>query len=288
MKHLSMGTPRPALKTNPQSKIRRELSKIGTINQTLPIMLSNLVEQLLSKSVFDKQLGASQINLTIDPDDEMFVKGHEEAYFQTGISALQNIAAALLSAGKDPLLVKHVLDFPCGYGRVMRFSKAYFPNAEFYGSEITQRHLDFCAKTFDAKIFLSKDKFAEINVSQKFDVIWVGSLFTHLSSNRFKELYEFLISLLKEDGVLIFTTHGRFCYGHVQKGSRRRHVIEAGYLATGFGYCHQHGTTVYGDSLTNPKWLFNFIQKNKKGRVIYWAEQGWNSWQDVIAVVPSK
>lgn len=249
---------------------------------------TEVIEKVIKSSVFDNELSAKDVSPTIDSKDEMFVKGAEEHYFETGLSALKNISAVLRGMGKDPKQIKHVLDFPCGYGRVMRFTKAYFPNAEFYGSEIEQRYLDFCATTFEAKVFLSKDKFEEIQISQKFDIIWVGSLFTHLTSSRFKKLYHFLTSLLKDDGVLIFTTHGRYCYGKVQLGSKRRYLIDTGYRLTGYGYCHQFGTKKYGDSLTSPKWLTKFISDETDTRVVYWAEQGWQNWQDVFAVTPHR
>lgn len=246
---------------------------------------TEIIGKILKSSIFKDELTAQQINPTVADQDEMS-QGGEVHYFETGLSALKNIAAVVTGMGKDRNQIEHVLDFPCGYGRVMRYTKAYFPNAEFYGSEIEQRYLDYCEKTFNTKVFLSKDKFEEINISQKFDVIWVGSLFTHLTSTRFKELYHFLTSLLKVNGVLIFTTHGRYCYGKVQLGSKRRYVIDAGYLLTGYGYCHQHGTNKYGDSLTSPNWLNKFISKETKTRIVYWSEQGWQHWQDVIAITP--
>ncbi|MCE6989082.1 class I SAM-dependent methyltransferase [Dyadobacter sp. CY323] len=243
-----------------------------------------IVEALISDSVLKNKICATQINTTVSAYDEMYVQGAEKHYFQTGLSALINISAALQLSGRTPEEIKSVLDFPCGYGRVLRFTKALFKNATFSACGLEQRYLDFCAEHFNADTFLSEHKFSQTNILRKFDLIWVGSLFTHLSSVRFKELYKFLTAHLNDNGLLVFTVHGRNCYGKVQKGSKRKLIIDFGYTLTGYGYCHQHGTKKFGDSLISPAWLHHFIEQETSGKIVMWSEQGWGDWQDVIAV----
>lgn len=243
-----------------------------------------IVENLISNSVLKSKICGSQINVTISADDEMYVAGAETHYFQTGLSALINISAALQLLGRNPEEIKSVLDFPCGYGRVLRFTKAFFKNASFSTCGIEQSSLDFCAEHFQADPFLSNHKFSQINILRKFDVIWIGSLFAHLSSSRFKELYKFLTAHLNVNGLLVFTIHGRGCYGKLQKGSKRKLIIDSGYSLTGYGYCHRQGTKKFGDSLISPAWLHHFIEHETSDRIVMWSEQGWGGWQDVIAI----
>ena len=244
----------------------------------------SIVETLISDSVLKSKICPSQINTTISVHDEMYVEGAEINYFQTGLSALINISSALQLLGKNPEQIKSVLDFPCGYGRVMRFTKAFFRNATFSACELDQRYLDFCAEHFKADTFLSEQKFSQTCILRKFDLIWVGSLFTHLSSVRFKELYKFLTAHLNDNGLLVFTINGRNCYGKLQKDSKRKFIINCGYSMTGYGYCHRHGTKKYGDSLISPSWIHHFMEHETSSKIVMWSEQGWGNGQDVIAV----
>jgi SAM-dependent methyltransferase len=244
----------------------------------------SIVESLISDSVLKNKICASQINTTVSVYDEMYLQGAEKQYFQTGLSALINISAALQLLGRNPEEIKSVLDFPCGYGGVLRFTQALFRNATFSACGPEQRYLDFCAEHFKADTFLSEHKFNQTSILRKFDLIWVGSLFTHLSSVRFKELYKFLTAHLNHNGLLVFTIHGRSCYGKLQSGSKRKLLIDLGYSLTGYGYCHQHGTKKFGDSLISPSWLHHFIEHETSSKIVMWSEQGWRNCQDVIAV----
>ena len=87
-----------------------------------------------------RQTDAAQINRTIHPDDGMKRSTtSEEMYFRHGGQAVQLIRLALahrdLYAGVHPP-PRRILDFGCGYGRVIRFLRAHWPDAEIVASDV--------------------------------------------------------------------------------------------------------------------------------------------------------
>ena len=95
---------------------------------------------------------------------------------------------------------------PCGHGRVLRTLRAAYPQAEIVACDIDTDGVDFCAKTFDAIPVYSKENPEEIDLRRKFDLIWVGSLFTHIRDERWPEFLSFFSRVLAPGCVLIFTT----------------------------------------------------------------------------------
>src|SRR5437660_10051009 len=75
-------------------------------------------------------------------------------YLSVGLSANRCIREALRSAGKT-VQGGSILDFPSGYGRVLRFLRMEFPDSDITAAETDGRALDFCRRSFDVTPFLS-------------------------------------------------------------------------------------------------------------------------------------
>src|SRR5262249_27461289 len=148
---------------------------------------------------------------------------------------------ALNAVGKSN--VRNILDFGCGFGRVLRVLKQAFPAAELTAADIFKEAIDFCAKTFGAAPVLSSENPAEIQFSARFDLIWCGTVLTQFDAELFSVFLALLYSLLSTDGLLVFTMHGPFVVwqlrgGVVNYGLGKEAVagILGGYDIAGFGY----------------------------------------------------
>src|SRR5690349_8568241 len=108
----------------------------------------------------------------ISPHDEMY-GGDPERYFKVGQSAIDFIQPALRATGLPA--PERILDLPCGHGRVLRFLKAVFPNAELVACDINRDGVDFCAETFGARPVYSVDDARRVELPGTFDLIWCGS-----------------------------------------------------------------------------------------------------------------
>ena len=81
------------------------------------------------------------VNDTLAPGDEMIID--ERQYFNVGRSALECIDICLRAAQMGVFDVKRILDLPCGHGRVLRYLRAAFPEAEITACDILRDGVDF-------------------------------------------------------------------------------------------------------------------------------------------------
>jgi SAM-dependent methyltransferase len=223
-----------------------------------------------------------RVKQRIHPSDTMLSHG-EGQYFAVGLSALRAIDAAVKAAGFTPT---HILDMPCGHGRVLRFLKARFPNAKLAACDLERNGVDFCAAYFNAEGFYSEFDLTKVNLGRRFDLIWVGSLLTHFDERRIDDAIDLFRRHLEPSGLLIFSAHGRGAIERLQAGES--YGVDAaellrGYNATGFGYSAYPGQD-HGISLSSPEWV---RAKMKGWRELWFGEKAWGSHHDVFAYSPN-
>jgi SAM-dependent methyltransferase len=148
----------------------------------------------------------SDLNTEISPSDSMYM-GSRGAYVVAGVSALECVRDALKSVEKST--VTRILDLPCGAGRVLRVLRAAFPDANLTACDLDRDGVDFCANVLGAKPVYSRSAPDEVELDGGFDLIWCGSLFTHLDARRWPAFFDLLGQALSPGGLLVLTTHGR-------------------------------------------------------------------------------
>lgn len=228
------------------------------------------------------QLSTERIDRSIAPEDGMLLGG-EEHYFSCGASAWRCIAQALLAAGAPS--PRRILDFACGHGRVMRALRAGFPDAKICACDVDRPGVDFCAETFGAVPVYATETPAGIELPGTFDLIWCGSLLTHMSQHRWPGYLELLSGALSPGGVLVFSTHGRRQAESMDDNLQRDPSLAgilSDYRTTGFGYT---GPPAYGASLSSPSWVLYQLGAFPELRLLSYEESGWDDHQDVVACV---
>jgi SAM-dependent methyltransferase len=216
--------------------------------------------------------------------------GDREHYFWAGRSALECIRLGLQLAGKTE--VHSILDFPCGYGRVARTLRAAFPAAALTVCDLDRDGVDFCARTFGAAPVYSHADPSSIRIDGSFDLIRVGSLFTHLDAERWQGFLELLRSVLAPGGLLLFTTAGRFVVQELRRGASRLGLTPGGvdavlaaYDARGCGYHGYPNTPEYGVCVASPSWVTAQVERLAVLRLACVTERGWLRRQDAFACV---
>ncbi len=99
------------------------------------------------------------------------------------------------------------LDFACGYGRFTRFLVQELPSKRVWSSDIYADAVAFQRQQFGVNGIVSVARPEDYACDQRFDCIFVASLFTHLPRVRFTAWLRKLYSLLTPDGMLIFSVH---------------------------------------------------------------------------------
>ncbi len=230
------------------------------------------------------------VSREISAGDEMDI-GDDTQYFDAGVSAIHCIEAALFTARVQEVAIKSILDLPCGHGRVTRFLKRAFPKARLTACDLNREGVEYCAAEFGAVPVVSDVDPAKIPLEGGYDLIWCGSLLTHLSREACAAFLQRFQSLLAPDGILIFTMHGRRSEFEFTSG-RNRFGLDGGRIArlldeyrrTGFGYVDYESEPGYGISLARPAYVVSAMIQNPGWQLIGYHESGWDRRQDVIAL----
>jgi SAM-dependent methyltransferase len=245
-----------------------------------------------SNSMANPAINGIDIIRTISPNDQMF-EGDEGQYFAIGRSALECISCSLHAASLPANNVGRILDLPCGHGRVLRHLKAAFPGAKITACDLLHDGVNYCATTFGAAPVYSDEDPSKVRLeSDTFDLIWVGSLLTHLNAGRWTGFLELFRRSLRPGGVLVFTTHGRRAYDWwvqevVDYGLPywRKTAVLFAFERTGFGYADYLTSGSYGLTLSRPDWVFRQIDRVPRMRLAYFSEAAWAEQHDVYACV---
>ncbi len=93
----------------------------------------------------------------------------------------------------------------------------------------------------------------KIALKGPYDLIWSGSLLTHLSEGQYIEFLGLFAGLLAPGGVFVATTHGRHVAARLRAGTHTYKLapeslpgVVAQYDATGFGYADYPGPVATG------------------------------------------
>lgn len=223
------------------------------------------------------------VSRVISPHDTMLDAGGVDAYFDIGKSALAHCKRAL--DGRTP---GRILDFPCGYGRVTRWFRHEWPEAEIHGVETDGKCLDFVKDTFEA-VPLQADPRLAMAIPGDMDLIFSGSLLTHFDEWQWRIYLEMCCDALAPDGVFLFTTHGRIA----SILAKKRHPVYGDLVdtrelferqkASGFAYLpYDPAYPTFGISLSSPAWIMALLERMPNIKIIGFEEGGWG--QDIWTV----
>lgn len=213
-----------------------------------------------------------------------------EMYFFHGKSAMRLILGTLALLGRDRAEIDSILDFACGHGRVTRFFNSCFPQATLVVSDIDQAGVQFCAETFQAEPHISSANVESIDFGRKFDLIWVGSLMTHVDIPDWYRLLDLWQRSLNPNGILIFTYASAYVR-YLAKGGEfanlnKAHLARAlqSYDESGFGYMPYRPGANFGQTFASEQWVANFMTRFPELRTVVHFERGWGARQNVLAV----
>jgi SAM-dependent methyltransferase len=225
----------------------------------------------------------------ISPQDAMFNWSRPLHYFTTGRSARRSIDQSLAAAGRRE--ISRILDFGCGHGRVLRVLRRAFPDAQITAADIDRDGVAFCVRTFGAIGVHSSIDAASISFDCDFDLIWAGSVFTHIDKAGWKAFLALLRNSLAPDAVLVFSVHGPDVERKVRSGERTYSLEPATvasvlehYAESGFGYGDYPGMTGYGISIVEPQ-AARALVEDAGLRLVTHIPVGWDNHQDIVACV---
>ena len=214
--------------------------------------------------------------------------GRVEHYFFCGESALRVLRAAISLTAID--VPKRILDYGAGAGRVTRWMKAAFPDSKIHACDLREGDMAFLRTTFGIEAWTVGKDAGGLTVPVSYDLIWVGSVITHLSEADAVQLFEKLLSFCNPGGLLALSFHGQTAIDRQDKTDFRYihdpgwHQIKAGYAGNGYGYADYHGQVAYGISVCTPSWMVRMIRATAVVRLVLLGERLWANHHDVVVV----
>jgi SAM-dependent methyltransferase len=213
-----------------------------------------------------------------------------EGYLEVGRSALKAIRLTQIASGKADFGA--ILDMPSGHGRVLRWLKAAYPDAKLTACDLLPDGVDFCAEHLGATPVYSSPWPTADAFSDRYDLIFVGSLLTHVDVPLWDHLITLWHDLLTPDGLLVVTTHGELVAERMRAGHLYGYPAPAvtralrAYEHAGFTFLEEPPANIeYGITLARPEWTLSRLLRHPDFRVVMSGEALWDRHQDVTAVV---
>ena len=158
----------------------------------------------------------TELSTRIHPNDQMLQ--HSLRHFREvnrSVSQYFNVALQQHNAAQQvfrlalgvPNAAHRLLDFACGYGRLLRFLTLSVPPRQIAAAEIQRDAVDFVVEQFGVHGILSDFEPHRFEPGARFDFVWVASLFSHLPRHTFDGWLARLTSILVPDGILCFSVH---------------------------------------------------------------------------------
>lgn len=217
-----------------------------------------------------------------------------ENYLRAARSAMDVIEAALGEVGRGYQDIHSCLDFGCGHGRVLRLLQQRIPAAGITACDLDEEGVRFCAAEFGARPLRSDWDIQKIDLAT-YDLIWSGSVFTHLDRDNCDQLLERLGSSLNEGGLLVFSMHGEFSLGHLEHLYEQEYAPEAEAIrreVEAHGISFRHYETRWGEfeGTYGMTWhTAEYLRQRAESlsdntlRLAFFRPQGWDHHHDIIA-----
>lgn len=171
------------------------------------------------------------------PDDQTqlgFTGQTGDANLASGFQAYTLFKQIALDNLEDGHPLNAVLDFGCGWGRIIRFFQKDIDPANLWGADL----MDFAAQVFKQ---INSDRWANFVQNNPlpplpfeagtFDLIYLNSVFSHLSEEAHQQWLTEFSRILKPGGILIATTWGkefiRHCANQRKKPASERTRYQA-------------------------------------------------------------
>ncbi len=248
---------------------------MNLLNETMATTASLKFQQMMrgyAEGICGRQ-SVAPLNADIHSDDQMLLHslGHHQnsdiALSQYYAISFQQFYAAyqILKSFFDPSDPSlKILDFACGYGRLLRLLTTQIPAQQVWASEIQTDAVAYVVEKFgvhglqsfsNPAEFLPEGIRSNMESTDKFDFIWVASLFSHLPESLFHGWMQKLTSLLTPRGVLCFSIRDQALL------SADKSMPESGILYYGISETTPLADEIYGTTYVSESFVRYSIER---------------------------
>lgn len=225
-----------------------------------------------------------ELNRAIDERDDMLdfaiqLFDHDRdraltSYFQNALEQFRLIRH--VASWRGPL--GKMLDFASGYGRLTRLVVHEHLADDVTVSDILVGGMAFQAEQFGVRTILSTTNPRDFVAPDRYDLIFVASLFTHLPPVTFTGWLARLAELLTPDGLLVFSVHDE---------SIAPHTFEGGISFESRSESRVLDVNDYGSTWVTEAYVREQVAALDPSWVCIRMPRALAEWQDVYVISPS-
>jgi len=183
---------------------------------------------------------------------------------QQSLNFVRSVALQCVQLTGRPLSGRSVLDFGCGYGRIIRLMYYYNDPSRIWGVDPWTRSIELCREAgmlgnFALSDYLPRD--LPVN-GTRFDLIYAFSVFTHLSERATKQALSTLRHYIESDGLCVITIRPKEYWdvaanaGHGVDAALMKHRHDGpGFAFFPHAVAPVDGDVTYGDTSLTFSWL---------------------------------
>lgn len=182
---------------------------------------------------------------------------------QQSIAFMRALDAAAQVATQRPLQKQRILDFGCGWGRLLRLALYYTDPQNLFGCDPWGRSIEECRRcSVLGRIELSEYLPESLPFNSQFDVIYAFSVFTHLSPRATRTSLGTLRKYISPSGMLCITIRPieYWQQNHIENDLSNRMMHS--HRTTGFAFSPHNreaidGDITYGDSSIDERFFLD-------------------------------
>ena len=191
-------------------------------------------------------------------------------FLASGRRTADDIETALSRAGASLSGMRQGLDFGCGCGRVLQEAARRWPHIHWFGSDVDARAIRWCVAHLPATTTVVNEPLPPLPFPDvAFDLVWCGSVFTHLDEIRQDAWLADLCRVLAPGGHLVASVHGPNCWASLP-GPTVRRIRDRGFVFARTG----------GDEGIHPDWYQTAWHTRE------YVERHWSRFVDIAAYIP--
>lgn len=181
------------------------------LEQSDNLTAHNALERLRHPARFSHWM---RINCQIHPDDDIFsfiARSPESSnpirdYLADGWRTLSELMLLLEALDRPLLNTGQMLEFACGFGRFTRHLAPVLPG-RLTCADVLPGSVEFVSQQFGVQAFASSMSPEDVEFPQRYDLVFVLSLFTHLPVGAWKPWLNQLSNAVRPGGLLLLSFH---------------------------------------------------------------------------------
>ena len=140
------------------------------------------------------------------------IEGHKDNVMEhiiRGRVSMRDIRVMLKEAGRELNTFKHILDFGCGCGKVLRWLPRVAPYANFYGTDIDEEMIDWCKNHIPIAEYATNKPSPPLSYADNtFNLILAISVFPQMDSDEQRKWLAEFKRIAKPDALILLSTRG--------------------------------------------------------------------------------